>query len=60
MQGSTAGAYSPINPFGVIVDGVLSSRGLPSSPGALFISSLVFNTIVALIAFVAFGGLCGC
>jgi len=57
VQGSTAGAYSPINPFGVIVDGVLTSRDLASSPITLFISSLVFNTIVAAIAFVAFGGL---
>ncbi len=57
VQGSAAGAYSPLNPFGVIVAGVLNSRGLPSSPISLFVGALIFNLVVGAIAFVAFGGL---
>jgi di/tricarboxylate transporter len=57
VQGATAGSYSPISPFGVITNGVLASEGLPRSPGLLFANSLVFNTVVAALVFVAFGGL---
>jgi di/tricarboxylate transporter len=57
VQGATAGSYSPISPFGVITNGVLASEGLPQSPGLLFVNSLIFNTVVAALVFVAFGGL---
>jgi len=57
VQGATAGSYSPISPFGVITNGVLASEGLPQSPGLLFANSLVFNTVVAALVFVAFGGI---
>src|SRR5215217_7368564 len=57
VQGATAGSYSPISPFGVITNGVLSSNDLPQSPGLLFVNSLIFNTLVAALVFVAFGGL---
>jgi Na+/H+ antiporter NhaD/arsenite permease-like protein len=57
VQGATAGSYSPISPFGVITNGVLESNDLPQSPGLLFINSLVFNTLVAVLVFVIFGGL---
>jgi Na+/H+ antiporter NhaD/arsenite permease-like protein len=57
VQGATAGSYSPISPFGVITNGVLESNGLPQAPGLLFVNSLVFNTLVAALVFVAFGGL---
>jgi hypothetical protein len=57
VQGATAGSYSPISPFGVITNGVLSSNNLPQSPGLLFVNSLIFNTLVAALVFVAFGGL---
>lgn len=57
VQGATAGSYSPISPFGVITNGVLASRDLPEAPGLLFANSLVFNTVVAALVFLAFGGL---
>ena len=57
VQGATAGSYSPISPFGVITNGVLESNDLPQAPGLLFVNSLVFNTLVAALVFVAFGGL---
>jgi len=57
VQGATAGSYSPISPFGVITNGVLASTDLPQSPGLLFVNSLIFNTLVAALVFVLFGGL---
>ncbi len=57
IQGATAGAYSPISPFGVIANGVLETRGLPQWPVLLFVNSLVFNTLVAAAVFFTFGGL---
>jgi Citrate transporter len=57
VQGATAGSYSPISPFGVITNGVLASNDLPQSPGLLFVNSLIFNTLVAALVFVLFGGL---
>lgn len=57
VQGATAGSYSPISPFGVITNGVLQSNDLPQAPGLLFVNSLVFNTLVAALVFIAFGGL---
>lgn len=57
VQGATAGAYSPINFFGAVANGVLNSEGLPQSPGLLYLNSLVFNGLVAAVAFFAFGGL---
>jgi di/tricarboxylate transporter len=56
VQGATAGSYSPISPFGVITNGVLASNELPQSPGLLFINSLVFNALVAVLVFVILGG----
>lgn len=57
VQGATAGAYSPINFFGAVANGVLNSEGLPQSPGLLYLNSLVFNGLVAAVAYFAFGGL---
>jgi di/tricarboxylate transporter len=57
VQGATAGSYSPISPFGIITNGVLSSRDLPQNPGLLFINCLVFNFVIAGLVFVAFGGI---
>lgn len=56
IQGATAGAYSPISPFGVIANGVLETRGLPQWPVLLFVNSLAFNALVAAAVFFAFGG----
>jgi di/tricarboxylate transporter len=57
VQGATAGSYSPISPFGVITNGVLASNELPQSPGLLFVNSLVFNALVAVLVFVILGGI---
>ncbi len=57
VQGANAGAFSPINPFAVIANGVLQSRDLPASPGLLFFYCFTFNLLLAVVVYVAFGGL---
>ncbi len=56
VQGANAGAFSPINPFAVIANGVLQARDLPVSPGLLFFYCLAFNLILAAVVYVVFGG----
>ena len=56
VQGANAGAFSPINPFAVIANGVLQARDLPVSPGLLFFYCFAFNLILAAVVYVVFGG----
>ena len=55
--GSVGGSFSPISPFGVIVDGTLADADLPRSPGLLFFNNLAFSTALALVVFLVLGGL---
>lgn len=57
VQGSTAGSYSPINPIGVIVNGILEKKDLPSDPVMLFVNALVFSIVISALVFVIFGGI---
>ncbi|MFJ6157789.1 SLC13 family permease [Pseudarthrobacter sp. NPDC092184] len=56
IHGAQAGGFSPIAVYGVTVNGILAKTGLDFSPTALFLSSLVFNLIIALVLFVVLGG----
>lgn len=56
VQGATAGAFSPLSPFGAITNGLLTGNGLPSQPMGLFLNSLLFNVMAACVVFVVFGG----
>lgn len=56
VQGANAGAFSPINPFAVIANGVLQARDLPVSSGLLFFYCFTFNALLAVLVYVAFGG----
>jgi di/tricarboxylate transporter len=56
INGATAGGFSPLSIFGSIANGVVESRDLDGSPLLLFVSSLVFNTVLGLVTFVLFGG----
>lgn len=56
VQGANAGAFSPINPFAVIANGVLQSRDLATSPGLLFFYCFAFNLVLAGVVYVVFGG----
>lgn len=57
VQGANAGAFSPINPFGVVANGILRSRDLPQFPGLLFINAFVFQAAVAVLLVAAYYGL---
>ncbi|RFU65232.1 SLC13 family permease [Peribacillus glennii] len=57
VTGATAGAFSPINLFGLIVKGVMESNNLAHEPVLLYINSLFFCTLMAAVLFIAFGGL---
>jgi di/tricarboxylate transporter len=56
INGASAGGFSPISIFGVITNGVVASSGLPGSPLILFLSSLIFNTLLNVVVFFLFGG----
>jgi di/tricarboxylate transporter len=56
IHGAQAGGFSPIAVYGVTVNGILAKTDLAFSPTALFLSSLIFNTIIALVLFVVLGG----
>ena len=56
VQGANAGAFSPINPFAVIANGVLQSRDIATSPGLLFFYCFAFNLLLAGVVYVVFGG----
>jgi len=56
VHGAQGGGFSPISIYGTITNSVMESNGLPSSEITVFLASLVVNTIMAAILFVALGG----
>ena len=54
--GATAGGFSPISVFGSIVNGVVERNDLAENATLLFVSSFVFNLVLAVVAFFIFGG----
>lgn len=57
VMGTIAGSFSMLNPWGVIVNGVMQSKDLPHSPGWLFLNAFIFSTIVSMVVYIVFGGL---
>ncbi|BCU81484.1 hypothetical protein JIR001_12670 [Polycladomyces abyssicola] len=57
VTGSTAGSFSPLNPYGVIVNGVMQSRNLPHSPEMLFVNAFFYSIVVSIVIFIVLGGL---
>jgi di/tricarboxylate transporter len=57
VHGAQAGGFSPISVYGTIVNDAVAEANLASSELTVFFASLVFNTLVAAVVFVAFGGL---
>lgn len=57
VTGATAGSFSPLNIFGLIVNNVMESKDLPHSPGLLFVNTFAFCAVVAILVFIIFGGL---
>ena len=56
IHGAQAGGFSPIAVYGVTVNGILAKTALAFSPTALFLSSFIFNLVIALVLFVVLGG----
>jgi di/tricarboxylate transporter len=57
VHGAAAGNFSPLNVLGAIVTQAVARAGLHMSSGALFFGNLAYNVALALVIFVAFGGL---
>ncbi|MGE7648582.1 hypothetical protein ACQKM1_12460 [Peribacillus frigoritolerans] len=57
IMGMQAGSFSPLNVFGVIVNGGMQSRDISFSPALLLVNCFIYFGLVALIAFIMFGGL---
>ncbi|MGQ1836917.1 SLC13 family permease [Kocuria turfanensis] len=56
IHGAQGGGFSPIAVYGVTVNGIVAQAGLDVSPTAVFLSSLVFNLLIAVVLFLALGG----
>jgi di/tricarboxylate transporter len=57
VNGSLAGYYSPLNPLGLIVNGMMAKINIPLSAGLLFLNNIVFAVVVAILCFIGLGGL---
>lgn len=56
IQGTTAGGFSPIGIYGVIVNGVTAEAGLPTDPGMLFLGTFASTAVLGAVAYLALGG----
>lgn len=57
QSGIVAGSFSPLNVFGIIVNGSLAADNIPFSPVTLYVAILLFNAFIALGVYLAFGGI---
>lgn len=57
IHGAQGGGFSPLSVYGGITNQVVSRAGLASDPTALFVASLAFNGAIAVVVYLAFGGL---
>ena len=56
VHGAQAGGFSPIAVYGVIVNGLIEKAGFDFSPTALFLTSFIFNLVIAIVLFLVLGG----
>ena len=56
-HGSIAGALSPISPTGLIAERQMTDIGLAGHASVMFGHNLLINVVVAIVAFVLFGGM---
>ncbi len=52
VQGANAGAFSPVNPFGVLANKMLDGAGAADGSFKLYAYCFVFNAILAAIAYI--------
>lgn len=57
IHGAQAGGFSPMSVYGGITNQVVARAGLVAEPGTLFLAAFAFNAAIALVVFVALGGL---
>src|SRR5215213_746981 len=57
IHGAQGGGFSPISIYGGITNQIVARSGLPGDEVALFLASLIFNLLVSIGLFFAFGGL---
>lgn len=55
VQGANAGAFSPVNPFGVVSNLMLDEAGASGETLTLYIYCFVFNALLAAIGYVVVG-----
>ncbi|AQA02373.1 C4-dicarboxylate ABC transporter [Mycobacterium sp. MS1601] len=53
VQGANAGAFSPVNPFGVLSNQMLADAGAAGDSGLLYIYCFLFNAVLAVLAYLA-------
>jgi Na+/H+ antiporter NhaD/arsenite permease-like protein len=56
VHGAQGGGFSPISIYGGITNQIVARAGLPGNETALFLASLIFNLVMAIGVFFAFGG----
>lgn len=56
VHGAQAGGFSPIAVYGVIVNGLIEKAGFDFSSTALFLTSFIFNLVIAIVLFIVLGG----
>ncbi|NKX53020.1 SLC13 family permease [Arthrobacter mobilis] len=52
VQGANAGAFSPVNPFGVLANVMLDDAGASQDSLKLYVYCFVFNAVLAIVAYV--------
>jgi di/tricarboxylate transporter len=57
VHGSAAGNFSPLGVLGVITNGIVARSHIPGSPAVLFLGNAIFNLLLGIVVYFAFGGL---
>jgi di/tricarboxylate transporter len=57
IHGVLAGAFSPIGVGGILVNGTLQSRDIPTFPMELFVENLAVNCLFMVAAYLTLGGI---
>ncbi|GIN70049.1 hypothetical protein J14TS2_05240 [Bacillus sp. J14TS2] len=55
--GIYAGSFSPINLYGLIVQGIMGKEGIVYSPISFFINCLIYYVAISIVVFILFGGI---
>ncbi|MBT7370168.1 MAG: hypothetical protein HN816_05935 [Gammaproteobacteria bacterium] len=57
IHGTQSGAYSPIAPYGVVIQQLASESGMIYSPTAMFVGVVTFHLVLVVAVFLLLGGL---